>query len=191
MTTPWTARRVGGCVARLGVGAFIVYVVAYAVLSLLLNFNAPSQRAVTVPTSWTSHEVVLTADRPSAHGQITFTLPGQVTKPAAALGVNAGVPASTKTSTRSPAPAALLSIPAVRLTAVGSSGASMSCLAPCELPLSSAGSRAIDLTIDLLAPTAGAAPVTITVSGGASASVGGDVPGVELTIDGVAPGGGG
>jgi hypothetical protein len=172
-------------------------------ISLQQGFKAPE--AVPAPVVWTSRDVVLSPDRPVVRGRLTLTA-GPAPQSALRVGLNAGVPSTDRelsspgSGAASPSgsaqPAALISGPAVRLTATVASGAPRSCLAPCELELASAldcdsGTCRIDfdVTVELISDGAAAlgGSVTVGVSGGATGPLDKRLPDglvVDLAIEG-------
>ena len=170
-------------------------VLAAVGLFIVVSQASKGPEAVQAPISWTTRDIVLSLDHPVVHGHLTIT--ARAGESSARVGLNAGVPSTAAAQD----PVALLSGPAVRVSA-WPSGRAATCLAPCELglgwPLSTCKSgsctSAFDVTVELEGPGRGSGNrVTVTVAGGVTGALTEHLPDgltVDLAIDGaVAPGG--
>jgi hypothetical protein len=172
-----------GCAARMGCVLLLVFGVAslWFYWSYTQSMRGPT--AVDVATSWTAHDIVLSAAQPAVRGTITF---GDVDSPSSpVLGVTVGVPHDAASPDPSGAPGELLAVPAVRLTIPNAVGGAQSCIAPCELPLSACGrncTATYDVTVELVTVGQARRRVAVTVYGGASAPVGGRLPSSTFTL---------
>jgi hypothetical protein len=163
---------------------------AWLVWALSDSMRGPESAAV--QTSWTSHAVVLSAAQPVARARLTLGQTGAVAPPLE-LGVAVGVPRSDASPDPSGGPGALLDMPAVRLSVSGANGSRQSCLAPCELMVAGCASCSAvsDVALELVAADRVPGRVTVTVSGGASAYPGGQVPSSTFELLPAPSGGGG
>jgi hypothetical protein len=175
-----------GCLRTLATIALVgagLAVLAFVGLVIILQQSFKPAQAVPAPVAWTSHEAVLSADVPEIHGRLTLAT---TAAPATTLrvGVNAGVPSSDVHE-----PGAVLSGPVVLLTATASS-ATRSCVAPCELEMSSTFACSsgrcqitIDITLELVGDGAGlGGGVTVGVAGGTTGKLDSRLP-EGLTVD--------
>jgi hypothetical protein len=186
----WGCLRTAGALVAILVGlAALVFVWFY--ISIAQQFRAPE--AVPAPVAWASREVVLSPDHSVVRGRLTLTA-RDTPEADLRVGLNAGVPAAEALATatgsgvigpqETTAPADLLTAPRVRLTAVTGSGAARSCLAPCELVLSSgldcvSGTCRVDfaVTVELTPDPSGTRnTVRVDVAGGATAPLGERLP---------------
>jgi hypothetical protein len=182
-----------GCLRTLATIALVgagLAVLAFVGLVIILQQSFKPAHAVPAPVAWMSHEAVLSADVPEIHGRLTLAT---TAAPATTLrvGVNAGVP-----STEVHEPGAVLSGPVVLLTATASS-ATRSCVAPCELEMSSTFACTsgrcqitIDITLELVGDGAGlGGAVTVAIAGGTTGKLDSRLPEglkVDVTL-GVTP----
>jgi hypothetical protein len=198
-STRSTGRRVlvllGKVAAVLAVLAIVCFILLW--YTLQQSFRAPE--GVAAPVSWVSQRVLLSAERPLVRGSLTLTATSSRTGDLR-IGVNAGTPSSSASDASSepasadpgssPGPGAILLGPLTRLTATvaGTGGSGQSCLAPCELQLSSLDCTAgtcrseFVITVELVEDRVGGV-VAIDISGGASARIDQRLPdGLEVEL---------
>jgi hypothetical protein len=184
----------GGCleaIAKVGcIAAVLIAVgIAFVAWQISSSLNSGYPKPVQAPVSWTSFDVVLSADHPVAHGTISYKLHGGSSS-VAGLGVNLGVPQVDRSASASQDVSAVLNGPLVRVTAKSATGPAGECLGACELYLNSNCTSdctvAFDVTVTLeTLPPSGS--VTVRVTGGASATIGKQVPDVQFVLEGGSP----
>ena len=194
----------GGILRGCGMLALVAGILAIAGVVLLYiqlqsSFRGPE--AVSVAAAWQRADLHVPAEGRSATGRLTLTSAGGL-EPQSHVAVTVGLPTADVVavpSSPSPAPAAVLRVPSVRLS-VAWSGTTLICLAPCEIDLGNAlgacpdGACRLDLELQLESLAVAGAPATgpqvVSLAGGVTAGLRERLPNglaVDLIVDGAAP----
>lgn len=208
MTTDDGTRSGGGLLQGCGltaavVGAIVVVVLIIGYVQLQSSFRGP--QAVPVAAAWQRAAVRLPSDKPAMQGRLSITSGGSLAA-GTRLAITAGVPDTDRPASDPDAgvePADLLRVPVVRLTVTLGPGATLACLAPCELDLSGSIPSCKDarchsdvgVLVERLDPDAATPPdtVIVDVAGGVTAALRQRLPDatvVTLAVDEPAPSGG-